>query len=160
MYIEHFKQLGGTSPRILKEQEDRFNAWMDYLFLNYPKELAPCHIDPKLNNFMKKGRKLYLIDWEYSGMADPYFDLANFSLTNNLSEAEEKMLLDTYFKVSGKEYEHAKFLLYKFATDYLWVYWHLIKMRENEMVEYNEMSWKKRFTRAKKIIDELEKKLG
>lgn len=156
VYIDRFHELGGVSPKILRQEEKRMKMWLDYLFLNYPKELVPCHIDPKLNNFLKKGRKLYLIDWEYSGMADAYFELANFSLTNNLNVEEEKIFLNMYCKVSDLVFDKEKFLLYKFATDYLWIYWHLIKVQENEMVEYNEMSWKKRLARAKNILDELE----
>lgn len=157
MYREHLKSIGGKSPAALKAEEERMDTWMNYLFLNYPKELVTCHIDPKLNNFLKKGMQLYLLDWEYSGMADLYFELANFSLTNNLTEEEEKLFLDMYCQVSGIKFDRVKFLLYKFATDYLWIYWHLIKCQQKAMVEYNEMSWKKRLKRAQKILDELEK---
>lgn len=157
MYREHLRNLGGKSPRQLQQEEDRMDIWMSYLFLNYPKELVACHIDPKLNNFLKKGMQLYLLDWEYSGMADCYFELANFSLTNNLSEEEEALFLENYCQVSGIKFDRVKFMLYKFATDYLWIYWHLIKCQQKSMVEYNEMSWRKRLKRAKKIIDELEK---
>ena len=132
------------------------DIWMSYLFLTYPKEIVTCHGDPKLNNFLKKGMKLYLIDWEYSGMADCYFELASFSLVNNLTENEEKMFLECYCQVSGMQFDREKFLLYKFATDYLWIYWHLIKCQQKSMVEYNEMSWKKRLKRAKKILNILE----
>ncbi len=157
MYREHLKNIGGHSPRALQEQEERMDRWMQYLFLNYPKKLVTCHIDPKLNNFIKKGTQIYLIDWEYSGMADSYFELANFSLTNNLTNQEENDFIDCYCCVSGMRFDRVKFLLYKFATDYLWIYWHLIKCQQKSMVEYNEMSWRKRFKRAKAVLDELEK---
>lgn len=156
-YREHLKRMGGKPPLVLQKEEKRMDIWMQYLFLNYPKELVTCHIDPKLNNFLKKGMKLYLIDWEYSGMADVYFELANFSLTNNLTDTEEQLFLKCYFRVAGIQFDREKFLLYKFATDYLWIYWHLIKIQQKSMVEYNEMSWKKRLKRALKILEELEK---
>lgn len=157
MYRKHLKEIGGKTPELLQKEEKRMDDWMQYLFKEYPKKLAPCHIDPKLNNFLKKGRMLYLIDWEYSGMADLYFELANFSLTNNLTSDEENIFIDAYCKASGIEFIREKYLLYKFATDYLWIYWHLIKCQQKAMVEYNEMSWKKRLKRAQKILDELEK---
>ncbi|MDD6678366.1 MAG: phosphotransferase [Firmicutes bacterium] len=157
MYREHFRELGGNAPKPLRREEKRMDEWMDYLFREYPKELVTCHIDPKLNNFLKKGNRIFLIDWEYSGMADLYFELANFALTNNLSEEEEKRFLDCYFRVSGIPFRREKYLLYKFVTDYLWIYWHLIKCQENSMVEYNEMSWKKRLMRGKAVLDLLEK---
>ena len=157
MYREHLKKIGGHSPKALKEQEERMDGWMQYLFLNYPKNLVTCHIDPKLNNFLKKGMQLYLIDWEYSGMADRYFEFANFALVNNLTEEEERDFIDCYCRVSGMVFDRVKYLLYKFATDYLWIYWHLIKCQQKSMVEYNEMSWRKRLKRAKAVLDELEK---
>lgn len=130
--------------------------WMTRLFTDYPKELVSCHIDPKLNNFLKVGHRLYVIDWEYSGMADAYFELANLTLTNNLTVQEEELTLQKYFEISKQSMNRTKYLLYKFATDYLWIYWHLIKLHEKEMVEYNDMSWKKRLRRATQILDELE----
>lgn len=157
MYREHLRNLDGKSPQQLLREEERMNFWMSYLLSNYPKEVVPCHVDPKLNNFMKKGRKLYLLDWEYSGMADCYFELANFSLINNLTDEEEILFLNCYCQISGIKFDKVKFMLYKFATDYLWIYWHLIKCHQKFMVEYNEMSWKKRLKRAKIIIDKLEK---
>ena len=47
---------------------------------------------------MKKGDNLFLIDWEYSGLNDPIWDLAAFSIESNLSDDEEKELLDYYFE--------------------------------------------------------------
>lgn len=157
MYRKHLKEIGGKIPESLQREEKRMDEWMQYLFREYPKKLVPCHIDPKLNNFLKKGRQLYLIDWEYSGMADLYFELANFTLTNNLTPEEEKIFIDAYCKASGIEFIREKYLLYKFATDYLWIYWHLIKCQQNSMVEYNEMSWNKRLKRAQKVLAVIEK---
>ena len=38
-----------------------------------------------------------IVDWEYAGMGDRFFDLANFSVNHELSEAESETLLDAYF---------------------------------------------------------------
>ena len=157
MYRNHLHSLGGQSPESVRKEEKRMDYWMNYLFTHYPKELVTCHIDPKLNNFLKKDGKLYLIDWEYSGMADCYFELANFSLTNNLTQEEERDCVEMYFQVSHTPFIQEKFLLYKFATDYVWIYWHLIKCQQHVMIEYNEMSWKKRLRRILHILDQLEK---
>lgn len=157
MYRKHLKELGGKVPKFLQKEEKRMDEWMRYLFKKYPKELVPCHIDTKLNNFLKKGRQLYLIDWEYSGMSDLYFELANFTLTNNLTVEEERIFINAYCSTSKIEFMREKYLLYEFATDYLWIYWHLIKCQQNSMVEYNEMSWNKRLKRAQKILVVIEK---
>lgn len=157
MYRNHFKNIGGKTPEILLQNEKKMDKWMKYLFKKYPKILVPCHIDPKLNNFLKKDKQLFLIDWEYSGMSDLYFELANFTLTNNLNNEEEEIFIKTYCRVSSIKFIKEKYLLYKFATDYLWIYWHLIKCQQNSMIEYNEMSWNKRLKRALNVISIIEK---
>ena len=46
---------------------------------------APCHNDLLADNFEADG--FWLVDYEYSGMGDPFFDLGNLSINNRLSEA-------------------------------------------------------------------------
>lgn len=110
--------------------------------------LVPCHGDPKLNNFLLQNEKIWMIDWEYSGMIEYYFDLVNLVMTNNMSEEQEKIVLETYEKCSGKQIEKNRYLMYKISTDYLWIFWHLIKMYQGFMIEYNSLSWRKRLNRA------------
>ena len=35
--------------------------------------------------------------WEYAGMGDVFFDLANFSVNHELDEADRELLLEAYF---------------------------------------------------------------
>lgn len=56
--------------------------------------LVPSHIDPNPSNFLLQAdRNLSLIDWEFSAMADPCWDLAAIALDNDLSAAEIDRLL-------------------------------------------------------------------
>jgi thiamine kinase-like enzyme len=59
-------------------------------------EPVPCHNDLLAANFIR-GEQLWIVDWEYAGMGDRYFDLANFAINNGLSEAEQQQLLADYF---------------------------------------------------------------
>lgn len=147
-YVELLKSKKATLPKEFVEYIPVLDDVMKYLFFTYPKELVPCHGDPKLNNFLFQKGKIWMIDLEYSGRADRYFDLVNMAMTNNLNELEEKLVLDSYEKQSNQILDRKKYLLYKICTDYLWIYWHLIKLQENEMIEYNEKSWKNRLDRA------------
>jgi amino acid transporter/thiamine kinase-like enzyme len=56
-----------------------------------------CHNDLLLGNFIDEGHALRIIDWEYAGLGDRFFDLGNFAAHNELSEAEEEHLLECYF---------------------------------------------------------------
>ena len=92
----------------------------------------------------------------YLDMADRYFDLVNLVMTNNLDVDQETKCLEMYEICSGEKIIREKYLLYKVFTDYLWLYWHLIKLQQGQMVEYNEKSWKKRLDRALFHLDQLE----
>ncbi len=59
-------------------------------------ELRPCHNDLLNANFIDDGRRLRIVDWEYAGMGDPFFDLANFSVNHDLTVADDEVLLAAY----------------------------------------------------------------
>ncbi len=61
-----------------------------------PFEPVPCHNDLLAANFIHDAERLWIVDWEYAGMGDPAFDLANFAVSNGLDEAGDRELLDAY----------------------------------------------------------------
>ena len=61
-----------------------------------PIELRPCHNDLLNANFIDDGARIRIIDWEYAGMGDPFFDLGNFSINHELTDAEDRILLEAY----------------------------------------------------------------
>jgi thiamine kinase-like enzyme len=58
--------------------------------------LVPCHNDLLNANFIDDGDRLCIVDWEYAGMGDRFFDLANFTVNHELGEEERLALLDAY----------------------------------------------------------------
>ena len=65
-------------------------------FLARPIELLPCHNDLLNANFIDDGDRIRIIDWEYAGMGDPFFDLGNFSINHELTPDEDAILLRAY----------------------------------------------------------------
>ena len=57
----------------------------------------PCHNDLLNANFIDDGRRLRIVDWEYAGMGDVFFDLANFSINHGLDRDGREALLEAYF---------------------------------------------------------------
>ncbi len=55
-----------------------------------------CHNDLLNENFLDDGR-LRIIDWEYAGMGDVFFDLANFAVNHQLNDEQDRLLLILYF---------------------------------------------------------------
>jgi thiamine kinase-like enzyme len=56
----------------------------------------PCHNDLLNANFIDAGERLVVVDWEYAGMGDPFFDLANFSINHELDADGRRRLLAAY----------------------------------------------------------------
>ncbi len=60
-------------------------------------EPVPAHNDLLPANFLRDGDRMQLIDWEYAGMGDRWFDLGNFAANNELDDDQEGQLLEAYF---------------------------------------------------------------
>ena len=58
--------------------------------------LVPSHRDLVLENLLLVKRRLWLIDWEYSAMASPYWDLASLCNEADLDLAQSRRLLQAY----------------------------------------------------------------
>ena len=58
---------------------------------------VPCHNDLLNANFLDDGERLCIVDWEYAGMGDRFFDLANFSVNHELDATQSEALLAAYF---------------------------------------------------------------
>ena len=61
-----------------------------------PIELRPCHNDLLNANFIDDGSRIRIVDWEYAGMGDPFFDLGNFSINHELTPDDDAWLLAAY----------------------------------------------------------------
>ncbi|HVB21271.1 MAG TPA: choline kinase family protein [Ktedonobacteraceae bacterium] len=57
----------------------------------------PCHNDLLASNFLDDGQAIRILDWEYAGMGDLFFDLGNFAANQELDEEQCALLLQMYF---------------------------------------------------------------
>ena len=56
-----------------------------------------CHNDLLTANFVRDGARVCIVDWEYAGMNDRYFDLGNLSVNNGFEAEDDRALLELYF---------------------------------------------------------------
>ena len=64
-----------------------------------PVEPCLCHCDSYAPNFLlDRSGKMYLIDWEYSGMSDPGADLGTFIACADYTEAQAMEILRRYLQ--------------------------------------------------------------
>ena len=75
-----------------------------------PLTVHPCHNDLLNANFLQTDR-IYILDWEYAGMGDIFFDLANFSDHHKLTDEQDRWLLQCYFgQVDSARWAHLKLM--------------------------------------------------
>lgn len=99
--------------------------------MNTSRIQRPCHNDLLNGNFLL-GNKLYVLDWEYAGMGDVFFDLANFSNNHELTEHEDEFLLDCYFgRVTSQSIAHMNIM--KIMSDFREAMWGLVQVRISDL---------------------------
>lgn len=86
-------------------------------------EPVPCHNDLLAANFIRSPQGVRIVDWEYAGMNDRYFDLGNFAVNNELSEAQEAELLSAYFEAPASSCRLAALRLMRFMSDFREAMW-------------------------------------
>ena len=93
---------------------------------------VPCHNDLLNANFLFDGERLRIVDWEYAGMGDRFFDLANFSINHELDEAASEALLTAY--VGEVRPEDARALaLMRFMSDFREAMWGVVQSAVSEL---------------------------
>lgn len=90
---------------------------------------VPCHNDCLVDNWvLDENNRLYLIDWEYSGMNEPMWDLSCLSIEAQYTTIEDIKLLNAYYGRSATVEENKKFIAAKLYVDYLWTLWGLTRV--------------------------------
>lgn len=123
---------------------------------------VPCHNDSLVDNWVLDGTgKLYLIDWEYSGMNEAMWDLSCLSIEANYGVNEDDELLKAYYSHEGLEAgveEKKRFIAAKLYVDYLWTLWGLTRVPFDGkfMQDYAD----DRYARLKRNIDAYKKLEG
>jgi len=93
---------------------------------------VPCHNDLLNANFLFDGERLRIVDWEYAGMGDRFFDLANFSINHELDEAASAMLLEAYFG-DVRERDAQALVLMRFMSDFREAMWGVVQSAVSEL---------------------------
>ena len=67
------------------------------MYTREPLTLRPCHNDLLNGNFIDDGTRIRILDWEYAGMGDIFFDLGNFAIQHEFNNEQDEILLKAYF---------------------------------------------------------------
>jgi thiamine kinase-like enzyme len=96
-------------------------------------EPVPAHNDLLPANFLRDGDRMQLIDWEYAGMGDRWFDLGNFAVNNELEDDQEDQLLEAYFGEPPDDRKRATLKLFRFMSDFREGMWGVVQAGVSEL---------------------------
>jgi thiamine kinase-like enzyme len=131
-YAAIVQERGGTLPRAYTRALAAAARIGAALTLVDPR---PCHNDLLAGNIIRcqdDGRML-IVDWEYAGMGDPRFDLANLSVNNAFDEATEDRLLAAYHGRTPSAGERAALKLMRVISDAREAAWGVVQAEVSEL---------------------------
>ena len=111
-YREHFDRI----PRI------------EAALARHPLPVVPCHNDLLAENYLDDGTTLWLVDFEYSGMNDPAFELGDTALELSYDDAQVVELCAGYFGEASPALL-ARIRLQMIVSDVAWTLWAAIQAR-------------------------------
>jgi thiamine kinase-like enzyme len=101
---------------------------IELALITNPLEMRPCHNDFLPGNLIDDGHRMRIVDWEYAGMGDPFFDLGNFSINNDLDEDEDAAFLAAYHPEHDLRPDHlARLVLFRVVSDFREAMWGVLQ---------------------------------
>jgi len=117
---------------------------------------VPCHNDCLVGNWvLDHTGRLYLIDWEYSGMNEAMWDLSCLSIEAEYTEENDVELLNAYWNREATLDEWKSFVAHKVYVDYLWSLWGLTRVPFDGV--FMQTYANTRYKRLKQHIEEYKK---
>jgi thiamine kinase-like enzyme len=116
-----------------------------------PLQPRPCHNDLLNGNFIDDGERIRILDWEYAGMGDIFFDLGNFAVQHEFNDEQDEMLLKAYFG-SPTDSQRARQKLMKIMSDLREAMWSLVQMGVSKLDFDYEGYGRKYFERFEECI--------
>jgi thiamine kinase-like enzyme len=137
-YRETTAGRGGEVPAAYDEAHDQARR-IEAALSGPEHEPVPCHNDLLAGNFLRGAERIWIVDWEYAGMGDRYFDLANFAINNELTESQHPELLADYFSEVATPRRLATFRLMMFMSDFREAMWGVVQTVASDLdFDYND----------------------
>jgi len=92
-----------------------------------------CHDDLLAANFIDTPAGIRIVDWEYAGMGNRWFDLGNFAVNNELGPAEEEALLTAYLGAPPTPADLAALRLMRMMSDFREAMWGVVQQAISDL---------------------------
>jgi thiamine kinase-like enzyme len=132
-YAEVARSRGGEPPPAFEDSLARAGEIAGAVSDHPEHRPRPNHNDLLAANFLNAGDHIVIVDWEYAGMGDPFFDLGNFAVNNELSDADEERLLEAYFGEPATPRRAAALKLFRFMSDFREAMWGVVQSSVSEL---------------------------
>ena len=143
----------------IKKYEDLIQGEIKYAYYDKIRDKVfglQSHLVPE--NFIEdENGRVYLIDWEYSSMNDPMWDLAALFIESNYRKSEEGDFFKYYYS-EKTPVSIAKIMIYKILQDFLWSLWTIYKEEQGaEFGSYGQDRYNRCLKNLKEYIESYEK---
>lgn len=102
------------------------------MYRREPLQPRPCHNDLLNGNFIDDGTRICILDWEYAGMGDIFFDLGNFAIQHEFNDEQDEILLKAYFgQPADSQCAHQK--LMKIMSDLREAMWSQVQIGVSQL---------------------------
>jgi thiamine kinase-like enzyme len=108
-------------------------ARIEVAFEVAPSPLTTCHDDLLNANFLRDGDHVWIVDYEYAGMGDVFFDLGNLAVNNGLDDAARERLLQHYFLGDVRDRHRARLALMTLMSDFREAMWGVVQQAISEL---------------------------
>jgi thiamine kinase-like enzyme len=132
-YVDVVRERGGRPPEAYDDARSTAKQIIRKVRGRPEHGPLPCHNDLLTGNFLHDGQRIQIVDWEYAGMGDPYFDLGNFAVNNELSDADEERLLGAYFGEPATQRRMATLKLFRFLSDFREAMWGVVQTAVSDL---------------------------
>jgi thiamine kinase-like enzyme len=124
---------GGTEVPAAYQDASKYAREIEAALSGPEHDPVPCHNDLLAANFLRDSERIWIVDWEYAGMGDRYFDLGNFSVNNKFDEQGRASLLEAYFGEPPTERRLAALSLMMFMSDFREAMWGVVQSAVSEL---------------------------
>jgi thiamine kinase-like enzyme len=127
--VERYRDLAASrGVQIPSAWDDahRLAGRIEASFAAAPMRPVTCHNDLLNANFLRQGDHVWIVDYEYAGMGDPFFDMGNLSVNNGLGKEAQEALLASFFG-DVRDVHRARLALMRLISDLREAMWGVVQ---------------------------------
>jgi len=134
--VERYRETAaarGTASPPAYDEASVLAGRIEAAFTAAPSPLTTCHNDLLNANFLRDGDHVWIVDYEYAGMGDVFFDLGNLAINNGLDDGARERLLHLYFLGDVLDRHRARLALMTLMSDFREAMWGVVQQAISEL---------------------------